>query len=104
MDKSHDFWQSQPIRIRIAAGGRIVIPSEVRHALGVGEGDEVLLTHGENGVRLTTVEHVVKEAQAYFRRLKTPGESVVDELLRERRDEVAQEECEPRQGRERNRQ
>lgn len=91
MDKAASHWHSQPYRVRVAAGGRIVIPAEVRQELGVKEGDELILSRGESGFRMSTVEQVVKEAQAYFRQFKRPGVSVVDELLDERRHEAAKE-------------
>jgi AbrB family transcriptional regulator (stage V sporulation protein T) len=101
MDKRPDSWQSQPYKVRIAAGGRIVIPAEVRQELGVSEGDELLLTRSEHGIRVTTVDQVVREAQAYFRQFKRPGESVIDELIREREAEAAGEEDESGVGRNR---
>lgn len=103
MDKPNDQWHSQPYRVRIAAGGRIVIPAEVRQELGVKEGDELILSPSESGYRMSTVEQVVREAQAYFRQFKRPGVSVVDGLLEERRQEVAKEQGESGTGRKRKR-
>ena len=94
MEKMDGQCQSQPYRVRVAAGGRIVIPAEVRQELGAKEGDELILSRSESGFRMSTVEQAVKEAQAYFRQFKRPGVSVVDELLGERRREAAQEERE----------
>src|SRR5947209_2009855 len=94
MEKPDGHWQSQPYRVRVAAGGRIVIPAEVRQELGVREGDELILSRSENGFRMSTVEQVVKEAQAYFRQFKGSGAGVVDEFLDERRQEAAEEERE----------
>ena len=91
MDKTEAEWQYQPHRVRIAAGGRIVIPAEVRQELGEKEGDELLLTRDKGGIRISTVEQTVREVQAYFRQFKRPGRSVVDELLKERADEAAAE-------------
>jgi AbrB family looped-hinge helix DNA binding protein len=92
MNKANDQWHNQRYRVRVAAGGRIVIPAEVRQVLGVKEGDELILYPSDGGYRVSTVELVVKEAQAYFRQFKRPGTSVVDELITERRQEAATEE------------
>jgi AbrB family transcriptional regulator (stage V sporulation protein T) len=97
MDKHRTAWQSCPYRVRIAAGGRIVIPAEVRQLLGIRVGEELLLTRDEVGFRLTTSRQAILQAQSLFAKLKGEGESVVEELLRERRDEAAREESEFRE-------
>ncbi len=101
MDIKVETWISQPVKVRIAAGGRVVIPAEVRQDLGVKEGDELLLTRDGEGIRMTTVKQAVREVQAFFGQFKKPGESVVDEFLADRRDEAAKEDCEsgPRRSR-----
>lgn len=94
MDTNRESWQNPPIKVRVAAGGRLVIPAEVRQGLGIQEGDELLLTWNEHGARLTTVAQTVREIQAAFARYKKPGESVVDEFLAERREDAVKEERE----------
>lgn len=94
MDIFDESCHFRPYKVRIAAGGRIVIPAEVRQELGVKEGEEVLLTRDENGYRITTYRDAIRRAQALFSRIKKPGESVVDAFLRERRDEAQREENE----------
>jgi AbrB family looped-hinge helix DNA binding protein len=97
MDKNRTVWQSRPYRVRLASGGRIVIPAEVRQLLGIQEGEELLLTRDEAGFRLTTSRQAIRQAQSLFAKLNGEGESVVEELLRERRDEAAKEEREFRE-------
>lgn len=87
-----DVCEKETYQVRIAAGGRLVIPAEVRQGLGIKEGDEVLLTRDEFGIRITTLEQTVREVQAFFGQFKKDGEDVVNELLRDRQDEAAQEE------------
>ena len=94
MDTKCCSWHAEPIRVRLAAGGRVVIPAEVRQGLGVKEGDELLITPDGDGIRITTVQQAVKEVQAFFGQFKKPGESVVDEFLAERREEAAKEDRE----------
>jgi AbrB family looped-hinge helix DNA binding protein len=43
MDKRRSAWQSRPYRVRLASGGRIVIPAKVRQLLGIQEGEEEIL-------------------------------------------------------------
>lgn len=78
-------------RSRVDSSGRIVLPREVRERMALKVGDGVLLIDDANGVRLETPEQSLREAQAYFSKLAEPGVSVVDELLRERREEAARE-------------
>lgn len=95
MDKASTECQGRPYRVRLAAGGRIVIPAEVRQELGVKEGDELILSKSDTGYRVSTIQQVVREAQAYFRQFKRDGESVVDEFLEERMEEAAKEDGGP---------
>jgi AbrB family transcriptional regulator (stage V sporulation protein T) len=94
MDIKNELCHSQAVRVRIAAGGRVVIPADVRQGLGVKEGDELLITRDGDGIRMTTVQQAVKEVQAFFGQFKKPGESVVDEFLASRREEAAKEKLE----------
>jgi AbrB family looped-hinge helix DNA binding protein len=97
MDKHRTAWQSCPYRVQLAAGGRIVIPAEVRQLLRIQVGEELLLNLDEVGFRLTTSRQAIRQAQSLFAKMKGEGESVVEELLRERRDEATKEEREFRE-------
>ena len=97
MDKHRTAWQSCLYRVRLAAGGRIVIPAEVRQLLRIQGGEELLLTLDEVGFRVTTYRQAIRQAQSLFAKLKGEGESVVEALLRERRDDAAKEEREFRE-------
>ena len=75
-------------RARVDTAGRIVIPADERRRLGINLGDEVIVQADERGLRITTAEQAIRDAQALFAPYKKPGESVVDELIRERREEA----------------
>lgn len=80
---------------KIIAGGKIVIPAELRRELGLQTGDTLVVEREGNAIVLKTYLQVVKEVQAEFRALIGPYEgSVVDELIAERREEAAREEAE----------
>ncbi|MBI1321661.1 hypothetical protein GC170_00520 [bacterium] len=66
-----------------------MITAEVRQELGIKEGEDILLSRGHDGYRLTTYHDAIRRAQDLFSGTKKPGEMVVDEFLRERRDEAA---------------
>ncbi len=82
----------QHIRAKIAEGGRIVIPSEYRQALGVQVGDEVILELDGKELRIFTLEQAVKRAQRLVSQFVSPERSLADELIKERRREAWREE------------
>jgi AbrB family looped-hinge helix DNA binding protein len=91
MNKAFDTSHIPPYRVRVASGGRIVIPAEVRQELGIKEGEEILISRGQDGYRLTTYREAIQRAQDLFTGTKKPGEMVVDEFLRERCVEAEKE-------------
>jgi AbrB family looped-hinge helix DNA binding protein len=72
-------------RTRIDAGGRIVIPRDIREALEVREGDAVLLEVDDQGLHIRSVRHAVQRAQQLVARYVKPGRSLSAELIAERR-------------------
>ncbi|TKT81277.1 AbrB/MazE/SpoVT family DNA-binding domain-containing protein [Aquamicrobium sp. LC103] len=72
-------------KLKLADGGRIVIPAAMREEMGVKPGD-TLVAHVENGeLRLISRRMALRRVQEKARQRKEPGESVVDEFLAERR-------------------
>lgn len=78
-------------RSRIGAGGRIVIPHEMREALDVQEGDELLLEMDDNGLHLRSVRQSIHRAQQVVARYAKPGRSLTAELIAERRKDAERE-------------
>lgn len=91
MPESHE---SRSSRVRVDSAGRVVIPAEVRQHLGIEPGQDLILCEDAQGIRLQTFEQVVREVQEAFAPYKKPGVSVVDELIRERREEASREDRE----------
>ena len=76
---------------RLDEGGRIVIPSAYRKALGVKPGDRVVLELLGNEIRLLSFRENVRRLQDEVL-ARIPGErSLADELIAERRIEAARE-------------
>jgi AbrB family looped-hinge helix DNA binding protein len=73
----------------VDANGRIVLPAALRHQLGLGPGDDVVLRLEHDGVRVTSRAAAIREAQALVRQHARPGVSLVQELLAWRREEAA---------------
>ena len=77
---------------KVIAGGKLVIPAELRRELGIEPGDSLTVDRDEAGhIVLKTRAQVVQEVQSTFRALRGPvaeGEgSIVDELLAERQEQ-----------------
>lgn len=81
--------------VRIAPGGRVVIPAEFRKALGLAVGDDVVIELTEGELRLRSLDATIRKVQAMVRRyIPDDGRSLADELIAERRQEAAREEQE----------
>ena len=85
-DKSSDTF-----RARVDSVGRFLIPASSRQRLGIEQGDELIVRVDDKGLHITTAAAALKEAQALFAKLKTPGKSMVDDLIKNRRKEAASE-------------
>lgn len=77
--------------LKVDAAGRIVIPADARNRLQIKQGDELIAEECADGLRITTYQQAIREAQAYFAQFVPPGVSLSDELLKERREEAARE-------------
>jgi AbrB family looped-hinge helix DNA binding protein len=74
------------LTITIAEGGRIVIPANYRKALGVRPGDQVVIRMADGEIRITSRAQARRRAREYVQSFIPKGVSLVDELIRERRE------------------
>jgi AbrB family looped-hinge helix DNA binding protein len=82
---------TQAQKVELGAGGRVVIPAPMRAALGMKEGDKVLVRLEGNEIRIYTYQEAMRRAQEIVRSFVPPGVSLVDELIADRRAEAARE-------------
>jgi AbrB family looped-hinge helix DNA binding protein len=78
--------------VKLACGGRVVIPAEFRRALGISVGDDITLELREGELRLRSFRATLEKVQAMVRKYVPDGRSLADELIAERRAEAAREE------------
>lgn len=78
-------------RVRLDSGGRIVVPAGFRKSLGIGTGEELLISLDDGFVRLQTIDAALERVRAIARRRRRGDASVVDEFIAERRAEAATE-------------
>ena len=78
-----------PVSVRFGEQGRLVVPRRLREALGFEPGDPLVVRVQDGRLVVESRESVVRRIQERF---ATPGRSLVDELIAERRREARQEE------------
>ena len=81
----------QEERVRMSDGGRVVIPLQIREAMGVKPGDELVMRLEDKVLRVYSLDEAVRQAQAVVRRYVEPGRSLSAELIRDRRREAESE-------------
>ncbi len=73
------------------SAGRVVVAAGFRKALGIGPGQELLMSLDDGFVRLQTVDAALERVRAIARSRRGGDASVVDEFIAERRAEAAAE-------------
>jgi AbrB family looped-hinge helix DNA binding protein len=75
--------------------GRVVLPADIRAELGLEPGMRMLLSTDDDGsLRLQPYRAVAAETLGMLADLAPADESMVDELIAERREEAAREDTE----------
>jgi len=71
--------------------GRIVIPTAIREALGMGVGDALDMRVVGDEVRISTLRSRIRRVQERARKIIPPGVSLSQELSAERREAAKHE-------------
>ncbi|WP_395677786.1 AbrB/MazE/SpoVT family DNA-binding domain-containing protein [Inquilinus sp.] len=81
------------VRAKVSESGRLSIPAELRRAIGLEHGGDVIVDLDGREIRIRTVAEAVAQAQALSRRLlgDRVAEASVDNFLAERRREAERE-------------
>jgi bifunctional DNA-binding transcriptional regulator/antitoxin component of YhaV-PrlF toxin-antitoxin module len=79
------------VSLKVDAGGRVLIPSAMRDAMQIGEGDTVLAWLEDGGLHLVSPQVALRQAQALARKLIRGAGTLADELIAERREEAGRE-------------
>ena len=81
-------------RVKLGDGGRFVIPAAMREEMGVRPGDTLVLELQDGELKVlgrAAIMARIKRVQEMFRGSVPKEESVVDELIAERREEARRE-------------
>ena len=77
--------------VRLDRTGRLLIPSQFRKEMDLNGGSEVIVALDKGELRVYTRDLAIRRIQEACRKLATPGVSIVDELIAERREEARRE-------------
>lgn len=80
--------------VPVGENGRMNLPADIRRSLGLNGAGKIIIEANENGVFITTFEQRLLKIRARIQPYFTPGVSIVDELIAERRAENAKDEAE----------
>ncbi len=70
---------------RMSKEGRVLIPAELRHALGLQAEEPLRLYVVDGELRIVSRRQGIRRAQAIAAKVKQAGVSVVDEFIAEKR-------------------
>jgi bifunctional DNA-binding transcriptional regulator/antitoxin component of YhaV-PrlF toxin-antitoxin module len=90
MEASHGI-EHQVFSTKIDSSGRVVLPADIRAAMEVSVGDTVQMVLDGGSVRIKSRRQALREAQDYFCKMIPAEVNLVDDLLRERREEATHE-------------
>ena len=77
--------------LRLGPGGRVVIPADMREAMGLKQGDALLARLDGTELKLVTLAETVRQLQVLTCKYVPDGVSLADELIADRRAEAARE-------------
>lgn len=79
-------------RAKVIAGGKIVIPAQLRREMGIKDGDSLVVARDSaGGLSVRTFDQVVRDVQAQVSAMTKIGQmqGAVEELLADRRADAA---------------
>lgn len=81
---------STTMDIRVAGNSRLILPQSVRKAMGLPGETKVILTLGNDEVRLSPIGHGVSRARALYRE-RAKLDQTADNFLVDRKEEAARD-------------
>ena len=75
----------------IGKSGRLVIPAQYRKALGLTEGEGVMISLKDGHIEILPVEQSIKNSQEKVAKYMQPDSDLVEMLFNERRADVTNE-------------
>lgn len=79
--------------LRLGPGGRVVIPADMREAMGLKQGDALIAKLSGGELSMVTLMGTVRQLHALVKDRSPAAVSLVDEFIRDKRAEAAKD-CE----------
>ena len=79
------------LHTRMSKEGRVLIPAELRQALGLQAEEPLQLYVVDGELRIVSRRQGIRRAQAIAAKARQPGVSVVDEFIAEKRADASRE-------------
>jgi AbrB family looped-hinge helix DNA binding protein len=76
------------VHLKLNENGRVVIPAQLRAALGIQAGDELVMRIEDEELRITTLKRRIERAQNRAGKYVKPGTILPEELIAARREEA----------------
>lgn len=78
-------------KTRLVSGGRMQVPADMRRAMGIEDGDTLILELKDGELHVRSFRDVLRKVQDDLRKYVPEGVSIVDELIADRRAEAERE-------------
>lgn len=78
-------------RGRLVSGGRLQVPADIRRALGMKDGDTVMMEVVDGELRVRSIDQTLDRIQKRLRAYIPEGVSLSEELIADRRAAAEQE-------------
>jgi AbrB family looped-hinge helix DNA binding protein len=72
-------------RGKLVSGGRLQVPADIRHALGLADGDAVMMRVVDGVLQVRPARDAVERVQRRLAAYRVPGALLSDELIADRR-------------------
>ena len=79
------------VRLKVDSAARVLIPADIRTVMGLVDGSVVLAWLEDGELHLVSPQVALRQAQELARNLIVGNDSLADELLADRREEVRRE-------------
>lgn len=79
------------VHLTMAENGRVLIPADIRAALGLKAGGKIVARVEGGALVIEPLDAAIRRVQQMMKPYALPGESLVDELIADRRREAGHE-------------
>ncbi|NOQ35941.1 MAG: AbrB/MazE/SpoVT family DNA-binding domain-containing protein [Methylococcaceae bacterium] len=77
--------------VTIGKSGRLVIPAQYRKALGLTEGEGVMMSLKNGHIEISPLQESIKKAQKKVKKYLQPNDNLVEMLFDDRKEEFTNE-------------